>query len=72
MRTELEADNYIFRHITPERHDFDCGISRWGGFQNCQASDQLVSFIEENRQAGGNLLLRYVSVGNIVSRMLWV
>jgi hypothetical protein len=67
MKTELEADNYAFKHITPEKHDFDCGLSRWGGFQDCHASDNLVSFIEDNHKAGGNVLLRCDQNSSVVS-----
>lgn len=57
LSAELDQDDYIYSHISPEKRDFDCNVGRWGGFINCKASDNLRSFIEETHHAGRNLLL---------------
>ncbi|KAG7338714.1 hypothetical protein IV203_037316 [Nitzschia inconspicua] len=57
LGSELDQDEYSYRHISPEEHDFICDVGRWGGFTNCKASDQLLSLIEETHRAGRNLLL---------------
>eukprot|EP00529_Nitzschia_sp_RCC80_P006321 CAMPEP_0113477406 /NCGR_PEP_ID=MMETSP0014_2-20120614/20188_1 /TAXON_ID=2857 /ORGANISM="Nitzschia sp." /LENGTH=1602 /DNA_ID=CAMNT_0000370493 /DNA_START=55 /DNA_END=4860 /DNA_ORIENTATION=- /assembly_acc=CAM_ASM_000159 len=57
MHRELDEDMYNYRHITPEARDFECSVSRFGGFTDCKASAKLKKFISDTNEAGRNLLL---------------
>ena len=57
MHRELDEDMYNYKHITPEARDFDCSVSRFGGFTDCKASAKLKKLISDTNEAGRNLLL---------------
>jgi hypothetical protein len=56
-RNSMDRDNYNYKHITPEDHDFSCDVGPWGGFKSCEASESLKTLIKSTAKAGRNLLL---------------
>jgi hypothetical protein len=57
MHRELDEDEYNYKHITPEARDFECSVTRFGGFTDCKASEKLKTLISDTHKAGRNLLL---------------
>ena len=57
LNNSLKQDKYLYRFIHPDRGYFNCDVSSYGGYVDCEASSKLKGVIRAAKNQGRNLLL---------------